>query len=133
MSEELTIGELVKQTRLRHSALRYYESIGLLTPERRVSGQRRYLPEAVRRLKLIQLAQMMGFSLDEIHILLDGFPESTPPALRWRAITPQKLAEIDLLIRRVEQIKGMLESTLRCECESLEDCPALCDSLSETP
>ena len=133
MSEELTIGELVRQTGLRHSALRYYESIGLLLPARRVSSQRRYRSETVQRIKLIQLAQQMGFSLDEIRHLLDGFPEQTPPATRWRALAPQKLAEVELLISRAEQIKQMLEGTLRCACATLEDCPVLCDSASLTP
>ena len=133
MSEELTVGELARSVGMRASALRYYESIGLLLPTRRVSGQRRYDVDALDQLRLIQFAQQLGFSLDEIRQLFGGFPAQTPPSQRWRALTPPKLAEIDLLISRAQQIRKTLEGTLRCECEALEDCAALCDPASLTP
>jgi MerR family transcriptional regulator, redox-sensitive transcriptional activator SoxR len=133
MCEEITIGELARSAGMRSSALRYYESIGLLLPARRVGGQRRYKTEAIQQLRLIQFAQQIGFSLDEIRRLFGGFPAQTPPAQRWRTVTPQKLAEVELLIRRAQAIKQMLEATLRCACESLEECAALCDPASVTP
>ncbi|MBI1257902.1 MAG: MerR family transcriptional regulator [Chloroflexi bacterium] len=133
MSEEMTIGEVARRAGMRPSALRYYESVGLLLPTRRVGGQRRYDAEALHQLMLIQFAQRVGFSLDEIRQLFDGFPAQTPPSQRWRTMTPPKLAEIDLLISRAQAIRKTLESTLRCQCAALEDCAALCDPASVTP
>jgi len=127
MSEEMTIGEVARRAGMRTSALRYYESVGLLLPTRRTGGQRRYDADAFHQLMLIKFAQQIGFSLDEIRQLFGGFPAQTPPSQRWRALTPPKLAEIDLLISRAQQIKQMLETTLRCQCAALEDCAALCD------
>jgi MerR family redox-sensitive transcriptional activator SoxR len=127
MSEEMTIGEVARRAGVRSSALRYYESVGLLLPTRRIGGQRRYDADALHQLMLIKFAQQIGFSLDEIRQLFGGFPAQTPPSQRWRAITPPKLVEIDLLISRAQQIKQMLETTLLCQCETLEDCAALCD------
>jgi len=127
MSEEMTIGEMARRAGVRSSALRYYESVGLLLPTRRLGGQRRYDAEALSQLTLIKFAQQIGFSLDEIRQLFGGFPAQTPPSQRWRTITPPKLAEIDLLISRAQQIKQMLETTLRCQCGSLEDCAALAE------
>ena len=125
MSEEMTIGEVARRAGVRASALRYYESIGLLLPTRRVGGQRRYDQDALDQLVLIKFAQQTGFSLDEIRQLFGGFPAQTPPAQRWHAVTPPKLAEIDLLISRAQAIRKMLETTLRCQCAALEDCAAL--------
>ncbi len=129
MSEELMIGQVAKRSGLRSSALRYYESVGLLTA-RRVSGQRRYNAEDVQRLKLIRFAQGIGFSLDEIRALLDGFPQATPPSTRWQTFAPGKLAEIEAIIRQAEQTKALLEKTLLCECPTLADCATLCEPSS---
>jgi MerR family redox-sensitive transcriptional activator SoxR len=133
MSEELTVGELAKRAGMRASALRYYESIGLLLPTRRVGGQRRYDAEALAQLMLLQFAQRIGFSLDEIRQWFAGFPAHTPPSQRWRELTPPKLAEIDLLISRAQEIRQTLEATLRCQCATVEDCAALCDPAALTP
>jgi DNA-binding transcriptional MerR regulator len=70
----LTIGQLAKRVGLRPSALRYYEQEGLLQPDgRSESGYRLYQPAAEKRLRLIQRAQRLGFSLDDIRTLLDGW------------------------------------------------------------
>lgn len=67
-----TIGELAKRVGLRTSALRYYEAEGLLKPSARTeSGYRLYGSEAEQTLRFIQRAQRLGFSLADIHTLLD--------------------------------------------------------------
>jgi DNA-binding transcriptional MerR regulator len=70
----LTIGDLAKQVGVRPSALRYYEAEGLLEPDGRTdSGYRLYGPEALQTLRLIQRAQRLGFSLNDIKTLLHGW------------------------------------------------------------
>ena len=70
----ITIGQLAKQAGVRTSALRYYEEQGLLTPAgRNESGYRLYAPEAAQTLRFIQRAQRLGFSLTDIHALLQGW------------------------------------------------------------
>lgn len=64
--DDLTIGEVARRAGLRPSALRYYESVGILSPPQRVSGQRRYDATALQRIALIQLAQRAGFTIAEI-------------------------------------------------------------------
>ena len=66
----MPIGELARRAGLRPSAIRYYESIGLLPEPPRVAGQRRYPPQAQRTLSVIGAAQRAGLSLDEIRELL---------------------------------------------------------------
>ncbi|HLF91241.1 MAG TPA: MerR family transcriptional regulator [Anaerolineales bacterium] len=69
----ISIGQLAKQAGVRTSALRYYEEQGLLTPAgRNESGYRYYAPEALQILRFIQRAQRLGFSLNDIHTLLQG-------------------------------------------------------------
>ncbi len=69
---DLTIGELARRAGVRTSALRYYEDVGVLPVARRVSGQRRYAPEALQRVAVVQVAQEAGFTLAEIRLLLHG-------------------------------------------------------------
>ncbi len=122
MNEELTIGEVARRAGVRTSALRYYESIGLLHAIRRVNGQRRYDPSAVRMLAVIHLAQQAGFSVAEIQTLVHGFAPETAPAERWRPLAEHKLGELDALIARAQQMKRILETLLQCGCMRLEQC-----------
>jgi MerR family transcriptional regulator, redox-sensitive transcriptional activator SoxR len=120
--EELPIGEVARQAGIRPSALRYYESIGLMPAPKRISGRRRYDESTVQMLRVVQLAQAAGFTVAEIQTLLHGFAPDTPPAARWRPLAQQKIAELDALIARVQQMKFILETGLNCGCLRLEDC-----------
>src|SRR5262245_24199666 len=57
----LTVGAVARQARLRASAIRYYESAGLLPAPIRVSGWRRYDETILGRLAVIELAKRAGF------------------------------------------------------------------------
>ena len=120
--EELAIGEVARRAGIRPSALRYYESIGLLPAPKRVSGRRRYDKSTVQMLRVVQLAQQAGFTVAEIQTLLHGFAPDTPPAARWQPLAKQKIAELDALIVRAQQMKSILETGLNCGCLRLEDC-----------
>jgi DNA-binding transcriptional MerR regulator len=68
---EWTIGQLARRVGMQPSTLRFYEEQGLLKPARRSeAGYRLYAPQAEQVLRFIQRAQRLGFSLGDIHILL---------------------------------------------------------------
>ncbi|RKE37479.1 DNA-binding transcriptional MerR regulator [Paraburkholderia sp. BL23I1N1] len=63
----MRIGELAEKTGLAPSAIRFYEQSGLLpAPERSPNGYRVYSDSAVRQLRMVQLAQNLGFPLDKL-------------------------------------------------------------------
>ena len=63
----MKIGELAAATGLAPSAIRFYEQSGLLpAAQRSANGYRSYSVEAVERLRYIQLAQALGFTLDTL-------------------------------------------------------------------
>jgi MerR family redox-sensitive transcriptional activator SoxR len=68
----MKIGDLASRSGLNASAIRYYESMGILKPAQRVASQRRYSADAVDRVLLIRFATDMGFTLNEIRVFLDG-------------------------------------------------------------
>ena len=65
-----TIGKLAKAAEVRIDTIRFYEKLGLLSPQRRPSGFREYSQHDLDRLMLIRRARGLGFSLEEIGQLL---------------------------------------------------------------
>jgi|SRR5947209_5876118 len=118
----LPIGEVAARAGIRASAIRYYETEGLLPVPKRTSGQRRYDRGILDRLALIQFAQGAGFTISEIRTLFEGFPEHTPMSARWQALAQEKLAEVDTLMERARRMRGLLEHALACGCVEVEEC-----------
>ena len=74
------------------------------------------------RLAVIRLAQELGFSVAEIRSLVEGFDDVGVPSERWREMATSKLTEVDALITQAEQMKQLLEESLRCGCLTLDAC-----------
>ena len=62
----MRISEVSKRSGVPMSSLRYYESIGLLTPARASNGYRDYTPDVLNRLELFQASKDLGLPLDQI-------------------------------------------------------------------
>lgn len=119
--ETIGIGELARRTGLTASAIRHYESLGLLRADRRGSW-RRYDADAIEQLKVIRMARDLGFGTEEIRTLLNGFSADTPPSERWRQLASEKLPQLDALIQHATAMKRLLETGLSCRCVRIEDC-----------
>ena len=114
MQDSLLIGELADKAGVATSAIRYYESIGLLPEPYRVSGQRRYGEETLKRLDFIAAAQRAGFTLREITELSDGFDVS--------ALAKRKLPEVQAELRLARERKKWLDAAAACDCASPDEC-----------
>ena len=119
---ELRIGQLAQRFALNTSAIRYYERVGVLPPADRVSGQRRYGEDAVRRLEVLEVAKRAGFSLDEARLLLERAEAGTPAFEALRELAERKLPEVDALIARAQAMRGWLQLASDCECETFDAC-----------
>ena len=117
---ELAIGEVAERAGMSASRIRYYESRGLLPAPERISGKRRYAPEVLRRLAIIDAAQRVGFTLNEVSELLG--PRSEPAHERLRELALLKLPEIDELIDRATTVRRLLKICSTCHCESIDEC-----------
>jgi MerR family transcriptional regulator, redox-sensitive transcriptional activator SoxR len=121
-TESLTIGKLAALTDVRPSAIRYYESVGLLPEPVRQSGRRRYSHDTIRLIGTLRFAQRAGFSVSEIRTLFHGFGADVPPAARWRRLADKKMADLDILIANAERMRRALKNGLQCGCVKIEDC-----------
>src|SRR5829696_3322368 len=129
---ELTIGEVAGRSGVAVSAIRYYESIGLLPEPDRLHGQRRYRTDVLGRLAFIGVAQSAGFKLDEIKALVVGVDGADGMAGRMRALSSRKLDEVEALLERTQAMKGWLEVAQVCGCASPSEC-ALFPAPGEQP
>jgi len=120
--EGITIGEVSRKTGIASSAIRYYERLGLLPEPPRRGGWRRFPDAVVTRILVIKTARALGFTLEDIRILLCEFSPDTTPPDRWRAIAAEKLPVIEEMIRRAHGMKHLLESGLACRCSAIEEC-----------
>jgi MerR family redox-sensitive transcriptional activator SoxR len=121
----MTIGEVAERTGFRTSALRYYETTGLLEPADRVSGRRRYDESAVDRLAVIRFCRALDFTLGEIRTLLTE-PRGRRQKARWRALVDDKVVELDETLARVRAMKRVLLVSRDCDCVDVQECAAVC-------
>ncbi|MDA5092892.1 redox-sensitive transcriptional activator SoxR [Aliiroseovarius sp. KMU-50] len=120
---EISIGTLANRTGLAVSAIRYYETQGLVAPERNAGGQRRFLRSDIRRLSFVMIAQKFGFTLDRIREVLGRLPEKrTPNANDWSEISKDFRAELDEQIAALTRLRDKLDGCIGCGCLSLDRC-----------
>ena len=128
MSEDagdLWIGEVARRAGMTASRIRYYEACGVLAEPDRIAGRRRYSPEVLRRLAIVDAAQRVGFSLDEIRDLLGS--RDQPAHERLRQLALLKLPELDDLIERASSVRRLLTICSTCSCESIDVCRMFLD------
>jgi MerR family transcriptional regulator, redox-sensitive transcriptional activator SoxR len=124
MSNQLfAIGEVARISGKAPSAIRYYESIGLLAEPVRASGRRRYPAEVVQSLAVIDTAQRAGLALDEIRLLLRASPGDARGVEQLREVAERRLPVLREAIARAEVVREWLEQAADCCCPTLETCP----------
>ena len=133
-TKTLTSGQLARRFGLGPSAIRFYERRGVLPEPDRSSGEtgeRRYGPDDVRRMEVLDIAKSVGFSLDEIRVLLQPAQAGTPAHRALRDLAERKLPEVDALIERAQTMRAWLMTARDCSCNTLDVCD-LANEPSET-
>jgi len=121
--ELLSIGEVAERTGVSVSALRFYETEGMVAPTRSAGGQRRFPRDALRRIAFIRVAQRVGLTLDEIRTALATLPDQrTPTAADWARLSRAWKAHLDERIHLLEGLRDELSSCIGCGCLSLHAC-----------
>lgn len=103
-----SIRQLSKEFDVTARALRFYEDKGLISPERK--GQTRlYSPRDRARLQLILRGKRLGFSLIEIHEILDLYTPKDHGAAQMRATLHKYRGQIETLKRQREDIDAAIK------------------------
>lgn len=118
-----SIGHLAERAGVATSAIRFYESRGLVSSVRTTGNQRRYEPSTLRRIAFIRTAQRVGLSLDEIGEALASLPdERTPTKADWTRLSNRWRSRLDEQIARIERLRDRLDGCIGCGCLSLKSC-----------
>jgi MerR family redox-sensitive transcriptional activator SoxR len=121
--EPLTIGELARRTGLAVSAIRFYETKGLVSSIRSEGNQRRFLRSDIRRLSFVLIAQQLGFSIQEIKAALAELPVNRAPTQKdWERISRDFRSQLDQRISRLTRLRDYLDGCIGCGCLSLKKC-----------
>jgi len=114
------IAEVARRSGVPASALRYYESKGLIASVGRQGARRRFAPGVLDQLALIALGQAAGFSLDEIRSMFspNGQPEID------RAKLSAKADEIDRMVIRLRAMSRGLRHAAVCRAPRHAECPS---------
>jgi MerR family transcriptional regulator, redox-sensitive transcriptional activator SoxR len=123
VSVSLTIGELSARSGVPASALRYYETMGLIRSVRTSGNQRRYERAELRRVAFIRISQRVGVSLDDIAEALASLPDSrTPTKADWARLSATWKNQLNERIAMLERLRDRLTSCIGCGCLSLQRC-----------
>lgn len=119
----LSIGDLAARTGLSVSAIRFYETRGLVCPSRNAGGQRRFEGADIRRLSFVMIAQQMGFTIEQIGDVLSSLPQGrTPTKSDWTKISRQFRKTLEDRIAMMERMRDNLDGCIGCGCLSLKRC-----------
>jgi MerR family redox-sensitive transcriptional activator SoxR len=126
LPEWLTVGEVASRSGVASSAVRFYESRGLIAAERTAGNQRRFHRSMLRRIAVIRAGQAVGLSLEAIAVTLSSLPGGrTPTARDWERLAASWRGDLDRRIESLTQLRDDLTGCIGCGCLSLDGCALL--------
>ena len=128
----MNIGKAAKLSGLTVKAVRYYSDIGIIKPNVAVdTGYRDFLEPDIAKLQFVAKARKFDFSLDDCRELLALYENTERSSKEVKALTLEKIAEIDTKLTELNMLKDQL-STLASACHGNDrpECPIL-DALSD--
>ena len=107
MATQFTIRDLAKEFDLTTRAIRFYEDMGLLRPERHGPGGRNriYSARERARLRLTLRAKRLGLSLTEAKDIIDMYdsPRDTVPQLqKFIAVLAEHRKQLELQMQEIQ-------------------------------
>jgi len=126
------IGDVVNEPGVSADTLRYYEKIGLLKKiHRNTSGVRLYSKSYLSRLRFIQRAKTINFSLDKIEQLLRMRENPTRARKSVRELTRNKLQEVEQHFESPGTLRNELTLLVNL-CSSSEEGCQIIDDIDQT-
>ncbi len=122
----MNIGTAAEKANLPTKTIRYYEDIGLITPQRDVNGYRVFRDQDVHKLNFVGRARALGFSIEDCRNLLALWEDKGRASADVRAIAKAHLVQIDAKIADLSGMRDTLDDLVRdCAGDARPDCPIL--------
>jgi MerR family copper efflux transcriptional regulator len=116
-AETWTVGEAAAKFDLPTHALRHWEDVGLLSPDRDGGGRRRYRSDDIVRIAIIVRNKAAGMTLDQIRVLLD---EGAP---NRHQVLLDHVADLDRRMAEMQRSREMTMHAFECERHDVTRCP----------
>jgi len=116
----MDISEVARKSGIPASALRHYETMGLIRSVGRHGLRRTFDADVLIRLSLISLGQIAGFSLAEMAEMLG---DSGPPEIKRDRLLSQA-DTLDVRIRELTALRDGLRHVANCSAPSHLQCPS---------
>ncbi len=127
----MTVGKLAQTTGVNVETVRFYEREGLLPePDRTSGGHRLYSDSDVQRLRFIQRAKDVGFTLKEINDLLFLRASDLATCGDVGDMARRKLAEIERKLALLSDMRNHLAALVE-ECPGGERSAECCNILKD--
>lgn len=111
----LTVSDVAAEAGVAPSAVRFYETYGVITATRTASNQRRFDRSAGCRIKVAKLAQRVGLTVREIAEVFADLPADPGPA-DWDRVANVLIAEAETRTAQLRsRLSDMRSGTRLCE------------------
>lgn len=122
----MNIKDAAEQTGLPAKTIRYYEDIGLVTPNRAANGYRDFAAKHIHKLAFLARARGLGFSIEDCRGLLALWEDQDRASADVRAIATAHLAEIEAKIAGLQDMRDTLSDLIKtCAGDARPDCPII--------
>ena len=106
--------------------IRYYEDIGLVTPDRAANGYRDFSEAHLHKLAFLARARSLGFSIDDCRDLLALWEDQDRASSDVRTIAKEHLAAIEAKIAGLQDMRATLADLVQsCAGDARPDCPII--------
>ena len=106
--------------------IRYYEDIGLVTPDRAANGYRDFSDAHLHKLTFLARARSLGFSIDDCRDLLALWEDQDRASSDVRVIAKEHLAAIEAKIAGLQDMRATLADLVQsCAGDARPDCPII--------
>ena len=122
----MNIGEAAAQSGLPAKTIRYYEDIGLVSPDRTSNGYRDFSEDHLHKLSFVQRARSLGFTVEECRALLSLYEDRGRASADVKTMARAHLNTIGEKISALQAMQATLSELVdKCHGDNRPDCPIL--------
>ncbi|MBX2831036.1 MAG: Cu(I)-responsive transcriptional regulator [Rhodospirillales bacterium] len=124
----MNISDAASECGLPAKTIRYYEDIGLVNPGRLSNGYRDYGEDDLHKLRFLQRARGLGFSVEDCRGLLSLYEDRNRASADVKAIAKTHLIEIQRKITELQSLQTTLSELVHaCHGDDRPNCPIIND------
>ncbi|SOB89983.1 Cu(I)-responsive transcriptional regulator [Thalassospira xiamenensis] len=124
----MNISDASRDSGLPAKTIRYYEDIGLIKPGRLENGYRDYSDEDLHKLRFLQRARGLGFSVEDCRVLLSLYEDRNRASADVKQIAKTHLIEIERKIAELQSLQKTLAHLVdACHGDHRPHCPIIND------